>query len=171
MKRAPRDSSPRRGDILNVMVRKTPGRQEDRRCLLVRAGSLSCALPADDVVRVVRSLVCYPIPGSEPRLQGLAQYGGEPLPVLDLQALVDSSLSGLRHRSTVIVGRCRRRDRQILGLAVDEVVRVVHIAGITRSDEEAGLVVDAEVDGELVKVVDTRRLLLDTGDDTGAMDG
>lgn len=152
------------------MVQETTGSKEAQRYVLVRAGSLICALPASDVVRVVRGLTCFPIPGSKPRLLGLAQYGGEPLPVLDLHALVDGDVSGTRHSTTVIVGRSWRRDRRILGLAVDEVVRVVHAADIP-SLSARDPVLDATIEGEGVKVVNTQRLLVGAIDDSGAADG
>jgi chemotaxis signal transduction protein len=152
------------------MVQDVTGDQEDLRCVLVRSGSLSCALPAADVVRVLRGLICYPVPGSRARLLGLAQYGGEPLPVLDLHAVVEGDPSGTRHRSTVILGRGRRRDRHVLGLAVDEVVRVVDLSKAPAVDGETGLVVDSVVDGEKVKVLNTGRLLTETMADSGAVD-
>jgi chemotaxis signal transduction protein len=127
-------------------------------------------LPASDVVRVVRGLTCFPIPGSKPRLLGLAQYGGEPLPVLDLHALVGGSVSGSRHGTTVIVGRSRRHDRKILGLAVDEVVRVVQSTEISSINGEE-TVSEATIAGDEVKVVNTGGLLMDAIDESGAVDG
>ena len=147
--------------------------EEHGRFLLVRTGSLRCALPASDVVRVVRGLMCHPVPGSQARLLGLAQYGGEPLPVLDLHALVERTASGTRHRSTVILGRGRRRDRSVLGLAVDEVLRVVglgELGKIAAADSEGNLVTGtATLEGAPVSVLDTRRLLEDESNDPGAM--
>jgi chemotaxis signal transduction protein len=152
------------------MVQETTGPKEAHRYLLVRSGSLNCALPASDVVRVVRGLTCFPIPGSKSRLLGLAQYGGEPLPVLDLHALVNGGGSGTRYTTTVIVGRSRRRDRKIIGLAVDEVVRVVQSADISSISQEE-TVSDATIAGEKIKIVNTGRLLTDAADDSGAVDG
>jgi chemotaxis signal transduction protein len=132
---------------------------------------LTCALPASDVIRVVRRLTCYPIPGSEARLLGLAQYAGEPLPVLDLNAVVEGSASGSRHRSTVILGRGRRRDRTILGLAVDEVLQVVELPIEIAASGGSEIAVCSIIEGAEVKVVDTARLLADTIEDTGATHG
>ena len=58
------------------------------RFLLVQAGDRLCALPLARVRRVVRALPVCPLPGSAPELLGLAEFGGEPLPVLDLATLV-----------------------------------------------------------------------------------
>jgi chemotaxis signal transduction protein len=105
------------------------------------------------------------------RLLGLAQYAGEPLPVLDLHAVVEGTTSGSRHRSTVILGRSRRRDRTILGLAVDEVLQVVELPIENMGAADAGVTANSTIEGAEVKVVNTARLLTDTMDDTGAMHG
>lgn len=151
------------------MVQEVTDGTGDRRFLLVRSGSLKCALPASDVLRVVRGLISYPVPGSQPRLLGLAQYGGEPLPVLDLHAVVDGSPSGSRHRSTVILGRGQHRDRPLVGLAVDDVLRVVSLASGSVAVAESEIAADAKIEGEEVKVLDTRRLLANGADEIGAI--
>jgi chemotaxis signal transduction protein len=153
------------------MVQDVTGGQEDQRFLLVRSGALKCALPASDVVRVVRDVISYPVPGSEAQLLGLAQYGGEPLPVLDLHAVVEGRPSVSRHRSTVIIGRGQRRDRPLLGLAVDDVLRVVSLRGETVASGEFGITADATIEQEDVKILNTRRLLDVGTDDTGAING
>jgi chemotaxis signal transduction protein len=153
------------------MVQEVTGGQEDRRFLLVRSGALKCALPASDVVRVVRGLISYPVPGSQPRLLGLAQYGGEPLPVLDLHAVVEGSPSSSRHRSTVILGRGQRRDRPYLGLAVEDVLRVVSLGGDPLAAENSEIIADAVIENDAVKILDTRRFLAEGMDDMGAING
>jgi chemotaxis signal transduction protein len=138
------------------------------RFLLVRAGSLSCALPASDVVRVVRQLRTHPVPGSGSHLVGLAQYGGDPMPVLDLQALVERGVSNARHHSTVILGRGGARGHSILGLAVDEVLRVVNLPEMCAVDPGPELVGETvELEGEEVKVLNTQYLLHEQWDDKG----
>jgi len=153
------------------MAREVTGGQGDRRFLLVRTGALKCALPASDVVRVVRGLISHPVPGSEPRLLGLSQYGGEPLPVLDLHAVVEGIPSGTRHRSTVILGRGQRRDRPLLGLAVDEVLQVVSLASESVASDESGIVAERTIEDDEVKILDTRRLLAEGMDEIGAGNG
>jgi chemotaxis signal transduction protein len=142
--------------------------EEHGRFLLVRTGSLSCALPASDVVRVVRHLRSHVVPGSRSHLVGLAQYGGDPLPVLDLHALVDRGASKARHQSTVILGRGRMRGHSVLGLAVDEALRVVHLPDGAAVNPDAGLVsATVNIDGEEVQVLNTAHLLQDERDDKG----
>ena len=127
---------------------------------------------ASDVVRVVRGLPCQPIPGSRPHLLGLAQYGGEPLPVLDLHALVEGGQSAARRRSTVILSRGERRDRSVVGLAVDEVLQVVDLGEEADLDSGEGFVgATVEAAGQSIKILNAGRLLADESDDTGAMNG
>jgi len=138
------------------------------RFLLVRTGNLSCALPASDVLRVVRRLRCHAVPGSRSRLVGLAQYGGDPLPVLDLQVLVEHGVSNTRHHSTVILGRGRKRGHTVLGLAVDEVVRVVNLPLGDVADSDTDFVGETVYfEGEEVKVLNTQQLLQEERADKG----
>jgi chemotaxis signal transduction protein len=99
---------------------------------------------------------------------GLAQYGGDPMPVLDLRTLIEPGVSIARHHTTVILGRGRRRDHAILGLAVDEVVRVVNLPKRFAVEPDSDLVGETvEVEGENVKVLNTQQLLHDESDDKG----
>ena len=41
------------------------------------------ALPVETVRRVISMPILFPIPGAADRLLGLAQFGGEPLPVVN----------------------------------------------------------------------------------------
>ena len=131
----------------------------DRRYLLVRSGGAGWALPADQVRRVVRGLACHPAPGARPHLLGLAQFGGEPLAVLDLNALVTGSTPRSDHRATVILGRHGAWSGSVLGLAIDEALRVVTLAdppqpGFPNSLVERSLTVD----GDSVRVLNTDHL-------------
>jgi chemotaxis signal transduction protein len=93
------------------------------------------------------------------------------LPVLDLHEMVEGAGSGSRHRTTVIIGRGRRRDRPIFGLAVDEVLRMVNLASGSIEHGESEIATDSTIEGEAVKILNTGTLLSETRDDTGALDG
>ena len=154
------------------MVQEMTRDEPHERFLLVRTGSMSCAFPTSDVVRVVRRLRCFAVPGSQPHLVGLAQYGGEPLPVLDLQVLAEGGVSNARHRSTVILGRGRTRGQSVLGLAVDEVLRVVHLPRKIGGAPDAGFAGETvKLEGEEVRVLNTQELLREERDESGATDG
>jgi len=140
--------------------------------VLVRTGSVRCAFPASDVVRVVRHLRCYAVPGSRSHFIGLAQYGGDPLPVLDLHTLVEGGAPSARRQAMVILGRGRRRRRSVLGLAVDEVLQVLELPeGIVLGPGSALVADTVEIDGGTVKVVNTGQLLGEKTEDPGAMNG
>jgi chemotaxis signal transduction protein len=94
---------------------------------VVRSGEIRCALPADRVRRVARDLICHPLPGGRPHLLGLAQFGGEPMAVLDLYALVTGGEPRLNPRATVILDPNRLRERSVLGLGVDEAIHVISL--------------------------------------------
>lgn len=154
------------------MVQEPNGAREDQRVLIVRSGVSRCALPTEDVVRVVRDLTWHPVPGSRLHFLGLAQYGGEPLPVLDLHAIVEGTPSGGRHRSTIILGRGRERIHSLVGVAVEEVLRVADLVEPAPLAAESELVTEAiEIDGEALKIVNTKRLLGEIASDSGAVDG
>ena len=139
-----------------------------RRYLLVRSGGTGWALPADQVRRVVRGLACHPAPGARPHLLGLAQFGGEPLAVLDLHALVAGGTPRSDHRATVILGRRGARSGAVLGLAIDEALRVVTLADPPHPGSPDPLVEGTlTIDGDSVKVLDTAGLF-STSEDVDA---
>lgn len=106
------------------MMEELQTAQRYQRFLLVRAGGVSYAVPASQVRHLVRGLTCFPVPGSSPRLLGLAQFAGEPLAVLDLPALAEGGQARSGHWVTVILGRSGRDSWPAIGLAVDEALRV-----------------------------------------------
>jgi purine-binding chemotaxis protein CheW len=56
--------------------------------LVVRAGERLCALPIASVVETMRPLPVTPLAGAPPYVRGVAIVRGEPVPVVDLAALV-----------------------------------------------------------------------------------
>lgn len=106
--------------------------------LLVRTGETRCALPLAAVRRVVRALAVSPLPGARPELLGLAEFGGDPLPVLDLAALLGEP-PGPRPSFPVTVV-LRLETSEALGLAADEALEVVNLAAeaVVRHISSAG---------------------------------
>ncbi len=97
-----------------------------RNVLVVRVGDRRLAIPVASLRRIVRALHVFPLPGAESRFAGLAQLGGEPLPVLDLGVLVgaaDRTVSP--SRLAVVVGIAGRAGEQLVGLAVDDALEVL----------------------------------------------
>lgn len=118
------------------------------RYLLVRSGEDFCLLPLLQVRRIVRDLAVSPLPGTTPELKGLAEFGGEPLPVLDLGRVVGAAPGANPPYSvTVLVWAGPEESRELVGLAVDSVVEVVELAaeavvaggeGIVRGEASVG---------------------------------
>jgi chemotaxis signal transduction protein len=125
----------------------------------VRSGGICFALPAGMVRQVARGLVCFPVPGAEPHLVGLAQFGGEPLAVLDLYVLVEGGMQGATQHATVILGADDRTSRSALGVAVDDALSVVTLEGAMTPAAGGGLVVaSTDFDGEAVRVLNPQVL-------------
>lgn len=104
-----------------------PAGTEDR-FLLVQAGEDRCVLPLGRVRRIVRDLAVQPLPGTTPELKGLAEFGGEPLPVLDLARLVGAAPGASPAYSvTVIAWAGADEALELVGLAVDSVLEVVEL--------------------------------------------
>jgi len=116
--------------------------------LLVRAGEDFCVLPLSRVRRIVRELAVSPLPGTAPELKGLAEFGGEPLPVLDLGRLVGAAPGATPHYAVTVLAWAGPEDaRELVGLAVDSVEEVVELAaddvvaageGIVRGEASVG---------------------------------
>jgi len=135
--------------------------------LLVRAGGYVCALPLGAVRRVVRSLVVHPLLGGAPELKGLAEFAGEPLPVLDLARLVGGTAeaAGAAHAGapvTIVAWAGPAESREMVGLSVDAALEVVEVPPETvvgGVGGAGGLVAgEAAVHGQVVRVLDLAAL-------------
>ena len=116
-------------------------------------------MPAAAVQRILRSLVVHPVPGSSAHLLGLAQYGGEPLAVIDLERLLhpdgDGGGGSSGQRMTVVVRSGGEQAAETIGLAVDDAVEVIALADSDLKPSGPGVVrAEAVLAGELVRVVD-----------------
>lgn len=134
--------------------------QETRSFLLVQAGDQRCALPLTWVRQVVRSLSVRPLPGSAEELKGLAEFAGEPLPVLDLARLVGSPPGASpAYPVTVVVRAGPEEAQETVGLAADAALEVVEIPVREIVAGEGGVVLgEANVSGEAVRVINLEAL-------------
>jgi len=102
--------------------------EERDRYLLVQVGEDFCLLPLDRIRRIVRDLKVTPLPGTTAELKGLAEFGGEPLPVLDLGQLVKATPGPHPPYSVTVIGHAGPPEaRELIGLAVDAVLEVVTV--------------------------------------------
>ena len=128
--------------------------------LLVRAGEYACALPLAAVRRVVRALTVHPLPGASGELEGLAEFGGEPLPVLNLGRLLNAPPgANPAYPVTVVVWVGPPEAREAVGLAADAALEVVHVPSGSVVAGDGGLLLgEAPVGGEVVRVVNLEAL-------------
>jgi chemotaxis signal transduction protein len=128
--------------------------------LLVRAGGYVCALPLGAVRRVVRALPVHALPGAAPELRGLAEFAGEPMPVLDLARLVQAPPAPQpAHPVTVVVWAGPPEARSMVGLAADAALEVVEVSAAAMVMGGGGLVRgEVGVGGEVVRVLDLEAL-------------
>jgi chemotaxis signal transduction protein len=125
------------------------------RYLLVQAGADHCVLPLSRVRRIVRDLAVVPLPGTAPELKGLAEFGGEPLPVIDLARLVGAAPGAAPpYPVTVLAWAGAAGARELVGLAVDSVVEVVELPAEAVVPAGEGLVRgEATLDERAVRVL------------------
>jgi len=123
-------------------------RGEGRRYLVVRTGSSSCALDLTMVRRILRSVPLFKVPGSRPALLGLAQWGGEPLAVIDLQAELSGGRPVRSPDQVVVVVEIPGEEPETLGLMVDEALDVMRIPDTAIRSDPQGLLHGEVVSGE-----------------------
>src|SRR5215470_16884401 len=131
--------------------------------LLVRAGDRVCALPLRSVRRVMRALSVHPLPGAAPELKGLAEFAGEPLPVLDLARLVGAGPGASRpFPVTIVAWAGPPATREAVGLAAEAALAVAAVppeSVVGGAGGDGGFVVgEACVGGEVVRVLDLEAL-------------
>jgi chemotaxis signal transduction protein len=127
--------------------------------LLVRAGEVVCALPIPAVRRVMRAMPVHPLPGAAAEVAGLAEFGGEPLPVLDLARLVEAPLAGTpAFPVTVVVWAGPVERRELVGLAADEALEVAPVDEVVAGAAGAFVAGEAEALGRPVRLLDPSAL-------------
>ena len=122
--------------------------------LLVRCGETYCALPLASVRRVTGRLEVQPLPGSRAELAGLAEFAGEPLPILDLGRLVGEAAASAS-TATVAAAAGQGAERSLVGLAVDEALELVDVPQAAIVAGAGGLRAgETNLDGRAVRVLD-----------------
>lgn len=86
--------------------------------LIVRAGTRACAVPVHDVVETMRPLPIEPLAGVPRFVCGVSVVRGAPIPVLDLDALLEGDDATMSYGRFVMLKLGERR--AVLG--VDEVI-------------------------------------------------
>jgi purine-binding chemotaxis protein CheW len=128
------------------------------KALLARAGDSWCAIPLEDLRRVLPAVKLYPLPGSGWEIAGLAEVDGEPLVVLSLERLLAAPAgAGSEYPVTLVVAAGPRRE--VVGLAADEAGEIVQLDRRSAAGGSRGIVAGELAVGErVVHVVELARL-------------
>ncbi|HKV07532.1 MAG TPA: chemotaxis protein CheW [Thermoanaerobaculia bacterium] len=132
-----------------------PTARDEASHLLVRAGEYVCALPLSSVRRVVRALTVHPLPGATDELLGLAEFGGEPLPVLNLARLINAPPgANPSYPVTIVVWAGAADSREMVGLSADAALEVVKVQRDSIVAGDGGFLLgEAPLKGDVVRVV------------------
>jgi chemotaxis signal transduction protein len=128
--------------------------------LLVQAGEYVCALPLRSVRRVLRALPVHPLPGATPELKGLAEFAGEPLPILELSRLVGAPPgANPAYPVTIVVWVGPEDAREPVGLAADAALEVADVPFASVVAGDGGFILgEAPVGNAVVRVLNLEAL-------------
>lgn len=134
------------------------------RLVAFEVGGGRYALPVEDVEQIVRHEGITEVPQSPPFVEGVINVRGDVIPVVDVRRRFGLSEAGTARKSRVIITRVGAK---LYGLHVDDVREIVEVPDEqvqTRSIEVPGVRNDvlravAEIDGELLIVLDMERIL------------
>jgi purine-binding chemotaxis protein CheW len=137
-----------------------PTARDEASHLLVRAGEYVCALPLAAVRRVVRALPIHPLPGATDELLGLAEFGGEPLPVLNLARLINAPPgANPSYPVTIVVWAGASDGREMVGLSADAALEVVKVSRDSIVAGDGGFLLgEAPMKGDVIRVVNLEAL-------------
>ncbi len=99
-------------------------RAVETKALVVRVGSLRCALPIACVEETMRLLPCETLSGAPVFVRGVSLIRGEPVPVVDLGKLLTGADSVDATRLLSV-----RAGKRRIALAVSEVIGVLELGG------------------------------------------
>jgi chemotaxis signal transduction protein len=125
--------------------------------LVARSAGETFGIPAAPVVRVLRNLTVHGVPGAVPPLLGVMQFAGEPVPVIGLAEL--QAGRPMANHEVVVLVRCGDGGGTVLGLAVDDAVRLVGVGVDADPVWPDGPISDpVVVEGLQMRVVDPGRI-------------
>lgn len=129
--------------------------------LLVRVAELACAIPIADVIETMRTLPVSDLAGTPPYVAGVSVVRGQPLPVVDLGALLKTGETA-RARKWFIAVRVAERcaivcvDR-VSGVRSIEQSSFCELPPLLRGADSEPLRALGRLDRELVVMLDTCR--------------
>jgi chemotaxis signal transduction protein len=121
---------------------------------------------------VVRDLASHALAGARPHLVGLSQYGGEPVAIIDLHAVLTGGQPRPDHRTTLIIKPPSGSLGGSLGLAVDEAVDVIRLNHDGHCSDAAALIAtEIDHDGDPLLILAPAVLFDGDWQPTEAADG
>ena len=128
------------------------------RLITFEVGGAGYALPIADVAEVteVGSFAC--IPTLPVGVGGVMNHHGDALPIVNRDVLFDVSVADLPPPQHLLVLARSPDDPGGLGLPVDRILGLVEGEGGTAHDDD-GVVERRPIDGRVISVLDTQRLL------------
>jgi purine-binding chemotaxis protein CheW len=100
--------------------------------VVFEAASRTLALPAGDVVQVLRNAATAPVPGAPPWVRGVLDLRGRVVPVIDVRARLGEGSRPPRPEDQLLVARAGAR------LVALEVERVVEVRDAEAGEVEEG---------------------------------
>lgn len=134
------------------MAAGTAGPEEKTRWLVVRAGGTCYGVPVAIIRHLIRGVTCHPVPGSQPRFLGLAQFAGEPIAVVDLYAVAEGGTARSSRGVVLVVADPSDDAAATLGIAADSALRVVSVDA-TAAEHANGSRGSLTIDGETVRLL------------------
>lgn len=109
---------------------------------------------------MVPALPMRPLPGSAEELKGLAEFAGEPLPILDLGRLVEAPPgANPDYPVTIVAFAGPEEHRELVGLAADAALEVVEISPRSVVAGEGGILLgETSVADQPVRVINLSAL-------------
>src|SRR5262245_42307799 len=92
--------------------------------LLFYAGSECYALEAGPILEVIPRVSCKKIPHTEEYVAGLINYGGTPVPVIDVTQIVERRPSDPAMHTRIIL---IKKDNQLIGLIGEKITTTVDL--------------------------------------------
>jgi purine-binding chemotaxis protein CheW len=134
-------------------------------CLVWRCQGRIGAVPVRHVAEIMRPLPADRLADAPPFVSGISIIRGKPTPILDGSLLISGN-PGAPTRFVIV----RIDEERSVGLAVDDVIGVRELAGsllaqlppLLQDSEGAGIARIAALDGELLVVLETARLVPDS---------
>lgn len=143
----------------------TLGTLQGDQALIVAAGTRTCAIPAQDVVEIMRSLPIEPIAGLPEFVRGVSVVRGVPIPVIDLAALLQTgdSPDSCRRFVTIRIGERRAAVavREVIGLRNLDLTQLRELPSLLQGSESELIQAIGARDAELLIVLRSTRIVPD----------